>query len=118
MDTELIQQIKNQIITDNKLSTTKRKKYSPSVKESILNFMIENKISTHTTSKLFGVGFSTIDKWKRTSKPFKKMNVTPAVSKVTSSKKFKRNSIDLIKFNQIVLIFLVVLQIISNLFHW
>jgi transposase-like protein len=115
MKKEKIQSIISKIKNENQFKKSKSKRYSTKLKQKIILFIEDEKMSNTAAAKLFNIGNSTIDKWRV------KLSLKPTFHKIHSPKNVKVtrkkvNSIDAIKVNQVVLIILTIVLISEVLF--
>jgi len=115
MDTQ-IASFKNRIIEENKYNTTSKRKFSKILKQDIVQFVNEKKLSSLRASQLLGIGNTTMEKWRSNyNVQFHKIKISPAVT-THAKKKKKLANIDVIKTNQTVLIILITLLICERIF--
>ena len=116
MNQEKFQSIINKITNENKLKTSKRRRYSPKLKKEIISFIELENLSNSKAAKVFNIGNSTIDKWKANQQPRFHQIKTPTPAKPARKKTRKAHYVDAIKINQVVLIILTIVLISEVLF--
>lgn len=116
MKQEKLQSIINKITNENKFKTSKRRHYSPKLKQEIISFIEQENMSNSKAAKVFNIGNSTIDKWKANQQPRFHQITIPTPAKQAKRKTKKLHNVDAIKINQVVLIILTIVLISEVLF--
>ena len=82
MDQEQINRFKLRIKNENKENHTSRRRYSKNLKQDIVLFADDNKISSYVLATRIGVSYTAIDNWRRKSKSrFNKITISKSVHK-------------------------------------